>query len=254
MTRKYLSLSIFVLLALIAPVLSFAGGPSEKDAKSILSAFMGYTDLRIASVQKTLGVLAATDEARSGNWEEMKALLGTYQSSEDGLIVWYVQADGTYYTAGKGLSDEKLSDREYFPALMDGKTITGALVISKSTGRRSAVIAVPMEEGGKVIGAIGASVFLDDLSERIDSVLGLEKDAAFFALAPEGRTTLHRKTDRHFIDPRELGSPTLKKAADRMLSTDSGKVEYIFDNARKTAVYRTSPLTGWKFALASGSK
>lgn len=248
MIKKYFFLGVILSMAII-PGFSFAQSSSEKDTQSLLSAFMSYTDLRIGSVQKSLEILASTTDARSGKWENMKGLLRDYQKSDEGLIAWYVRPDGTYYTVDKGLTDEKLSDRSYFPDLMAGREIIGALVVSKSTGQRSAVIAVPMKEGGKVIGAIGATLFLDKLSEQIASILALRTDVAFFALAPNGLTTLHRKTDRHFLDPRELGSETLKKAANEMLSRNSGEVTYEFDNTTKKAIYRTSPLTQWKFAI-----
>lgn len=245
----------FVLFIATLPALAFAQPPSEtgsspgRDAQSLLSAFASYTDLRIGSVQRSLEILASTTEGRSGQWERMKGLLGGYQKSEDGLIVWYVRPDGTYYTVDKGLVNEKLSDRSYFPDLMAGMKITGALVVSKSTGQRSAVIAVPIKEGGKVVGAIGASLFLDRLAHQVASFLDLRTDTAFFAMAPNGLTTLHSKTDRHFLDPRELGSATLKKAANEMLSGTAGEVSYEFDNATKKAIYRTSSLTQWKFVL-----
>lgn len=254
MIRKNFFLRLVFGIALL-PALAFAQPTSEtrpspgKDAQSLLSAFMSYTDLRIGSVQRSLEILASTTEGRSGKWESMKALLGGYQKSEDGLIVWYVRPDGTYDTVDKGLMNVKLSDRSYFPDLMAGMKITGALVVSKSTGQRSAVIAVPIKKNGKVVGAIGVSLFLDRLSDQVGSALDLRPDAAFFAMAPNGLTTLHRKTDRHFLDPRELGSETLKNAANVMLSGASGDVSYEFDNATKHAVYRTSPVTQWKFVL-----
>jgi len=246
--KKYLFWALFLLMAII-PGLSFAQPSQEKDAQSLLSAFMSYTDLRIGSVQKSLEVLASTNEARSGKWENMKEVLGGYQKSDEGLIIWYARPDGTYYTVDKGLVAEKLSDRSYFPDLMAGREVTGALVISKSTGQRSTVIAVPVMEGGKVIGAVGATLFLDKLSEQIASILDLRTDVSFFALAPDGLTTLHKKTERHFLDPRELGSETLKKAVNEMLSRNSGEVTYEFDNATKKAIYRTSSLTQWKFVI-----
>ena len=230
--------------------LCFAQAFVEADAQSLLSAFVSYTDLRIRSVQQSLEILASTAEALSGRWESMKGLLNGYQKSDDGLTVWYSRPDGTYYTADKGLMDAKLSDRSYFPELLAGRKVVGALVVSKSTGQRSAVIAIPMKAGGKIVGAIGASLFLDKLSEQVASTLALPRDASFFALAPDGRTALHRKTDRHFLDPRELGSETLKKAANDMLSKPSGETTYEFDNITKKAIYRTSPLTQWKFAIA----
>jgi hypothetical protein len=255
MIRKGFFLRLVFCIALM-PILAFAAPTSEtpsspgKDAQSLLSAFMSYTDLRIGSVQRSLEILASTAEGRSGKWESMKGLLGGYQKSEDGLIVWYVRPDGTYDTVDKGLMNVKLSDRGYFPDLMAGMKITGALVVSKSTGQRSAIIAVPIKKNGKVVGAIGASLFLDRLSDQVGSALDLRPDAAFFAMAPNGLTTLHSKTDRHFLDPRELGSETLKNAANEMLSRASGDVTYEFDNATKHAIYRTSPVTQWKFVMA----
>ena len=43
---------------------------------------------------------------------------------------------------------------------------------------------------------------------------------------------------------------TLKRAATEMLAGTSGKTTYIFDNVTKHAIYRTSALTGWKYAIA----
>jgi hypothetical protein len=144
-----------------------------------------------------------------------------YQVSDEGFIVWYVRPDGTYYTADKGLMDKSLRDRAYFPDLMAGMKITGALVISKATGQRSAIIAVPVEVNGKVVGAVGVSLFLDRLSEQVSAALDLRPGIAFFALAPNGLTTLHRKTDRHFLDPREPGSETHQSDAKTFYSAPS---------------------------------
>ena len=240
-----------ILLTMLPFVSSASEAPSaaERDAQSLSSAFMSYTDLRIRSVQQSLEILASTPEAQSGVWKNMKGLLSGYQKSDDGLIAWFVRPDGSYYTVDKGLMNVSLADRDYFPDLMADRKVTGSLVISKSTGRRSAVIAVPIKSRGKVIGAIGASVFLDVFAEHIASVLDLRTEATFFALAPNGLTTLHRKTERHFLDPRELGSETLKKAVNEILAADSGEVSYQFDNTTKTAVYKTSPLTHWKFVI-----
>lgn len=245
-------LKVAVLLLIAIPGMSYAQTPSEAEAKSLLSAFVSYTDLRMRSVQQGLETLASTAEAKSGAWENMSALLSGYQESDGGLIVWFLRPDGTYYTVDKGLVTAKLSDRSYFNPLMSGQKTIGDVVVSKSTGLRSAVIAVPIVENGKVIGAIGVSLFLDKLSEQITAALALRENTAFFAVAPSGLTTLHKMTDRHFVDPREQGSESLRKAANEMLSTPAGEMSYRFDNVARTAVYRTSPLTQWKFAITFG--
>jgi len=87
------------------------------------------------------------------------------------------------------------------------------------------------------------------LSDQIGSILALRTDAAFFALAPNGLTTLHRKTDHHFLDPRELGSETLKKAANGLPSKTSGEATYEFDDVTRKATNWTFSLTRWEFAI-----
>jgi hypothetical protein len=240
---------IVALLVLVISGTAVAQPAPEADERSLLSAFVSYTDLRLRSVQQSLGILAASAEARSAQWKKMQPLLSGYQSADDGLVVWFVRPDGSYYTVDQGLMPVKLSDRDYFSQLMAGAPVMGVLVVSKSTGQRSAVIAVPVKQGGKVVGAIGASLFLDRLSGQLDAALALRPDAAFFALAPNGQTVLHRKTDRHFLDPRELGSESLRKAAADMLANPAGTTSYEFDNDARQALYRTSPLTQWKFAI-----
>ena len=258
MARPSLFISLFLLVLWmptpgVAQSSASIAAPTDEDANSLLSAFMSYTELRIRSVQRSLEILASTSEARSDNWSNMKNLLKGYQDSDEGFIVWYVRPDGTYYTADKGLMDKSLRDRAYFPDLMAGMKITGALVISKATGQRSAIVAVPVKVNSKVVGAVGVSLFLDKLSEQVNAALDLRSGVTFFALAPNGLTTLNRMTDRHFLDPRELGSETLKRAATEMLEGTSGKTTYEFDNVTKNAIYRTSALTEWKFAIAFGA-
>jgi len=249
MKRLLLVGVLFTLLVVVPGCAQKAPAPT---GTSILSAFMSYTDLRITSVRQSLEILASTSEVKSGKWDTMKNLLAGYEASDGGLIVWYVRPDGTYFTVEKGLMDVTLSDRDYFPDLMAGRAVTGALVVSKATGQRSAVVAVPVKKGEAVVGAIGASLFLDKLSEQVDAVLALEPGTSYFALSPDGLTTLHRTVDRHFLDPRELGSESLKTAVEEMLAVAEGEVTYEFDNATKTAVYRTSPVTQWRFAIAVG--
>lgn len=258
MFHKY-ALNLATLLAALAaaPCLAEAPAPSTVaadvqgvDAQSLLSAFMSYTDLRLRGVQQALEIIAASDEARSGNWEKMRALLTAYQKADGGLIVWFVRPDGTYYTPDKGRVDVKLSDRAYFPGLMAGERVMGALVISKATSQRSAIVAIPMLRHGKVFGAIGASLFLDRLAEQVDAALALRPEATFYALAPNGLTTLNRRAELHFLDPRERGGETLKRAAEEMLAHDAGETSYVFENVPKRAIYRTSPLTKWRFVIA----
>ncbi|PIX53214.1 MAG: hypothetical protein COZ50_14310 [Zetaproteobacteria bacterium CG_4_10_14_3_um_filter_54_28] len=253
MFRKYIFAFIASLMLLVPQMgvaqAADAHNPAEENAQSLLAAFASYTDLRLLSIQQSLEILASTTAAKSLTWERVEPLLRGYQESDGGLIVWFARPDGIYFTVDKGKVEKKLSDRSYFPALISGEKIDGELVVSKSTGKRSVVVAVPVIEEGKVVGAIGASVILDTLAEQVSASLALPSNISFFALAPSGLTALHKKTEREFLDPRELGSETLKKAANEMLTNPAGVTSYMFDNVTKKAVYRSSPLTQWKFVI-----
>jgi len=54
------------------------------------------------------------------------------------------------------------------------------------------IVAVPVKRNGEVVGGLGGSIFLDDLSQRINDALALPKNLFYYALAPNGTTTLHR--------------------------------------------------------------
>ncbi len=55
-------------------------------------------------------------------------------------------------------------------------------------------------------------------------------------MAPNGLTTLHKKTDRYFLDPWELGNESLKQATNEMLANPAGETTYEFDNVTKKAI------------------
>jgi methyl-accepting chemotaxis protein len=78
---------------------------------------------------------------------------------------------------------------------MDGETVIGDLIVSKSTGRESIVATVPVENNGDVIGALGTSIYLDDLSQSIVTDLGLSDDMVFFAVNSDDVIALHSDAD-----------------------------------------------------------
>jgi hypothetical protein len=185
----------------------------------VLNAAASLADERLESVLKTLEALAGTSDVQSADWERMKSVLQRYQENTADGAVWFALPNGAYYTAGKGLQEQTLADRAYFPKLLDGERAVGDIVTSRSTGRHVVIAAVPVKLGGSVIGALGVSMYLDKLSEEITECLGLPSDMAFVAVTEGGLVALHRDASR-------LGSP----------AGDLGQ-----------AVSITSSLTGWRF-------
>jgi hypothetical protein len=223
--------------------------PRQADMRSLLNAYSALADEHFTSVLRGLRTLASTSEVKSGKWAAMKGLLAQFrESGTTAAAVWYARPDGGYYTVKKGLSGENLADRPYFPGLLAGKEVVGDLVISRSTGKRAAVFAVPVKKGNKITGAVGVSVSVDETSLMLNKKMALPQNFVFYALDTKGRVSLHWKPELLFAYPSDLGSPTLNDAVKTMMSGKEGEVIYEFQG-RKTIYFKKSPLTGWVYAL-----
>jgi hypothetical protein len=223
--------------------------PTDPYVTSLLSALTGLVDENLAQVRHTLELLAQCAEVRSGQWDKMQGLIQAAPLPSLPQVVWFALPDGTYYTSEKGLVSQKLNDRSYFPMLMAGQRVMGDLVVSKSTGKKSIIIAVPVQRGGTVIGGVGASIFVDDLSQALNSVLKTPDDLVFYGLSPGGLTVFHRDPKLDFVDPREQKSETLKEAAEMILAEKSGEVTYEYSGTTRRMFFTTSLLTGWRIVL-----
>lgn len=221
------------------------------DGRIGVSATIALADAHIQSMVHSLELLAMTGEVRSGNWERMLPLLTRLKEIQIPAVVFYALPDGSYYTVEKGKTDQNIKNRAYFPKVMAGERTIGDLVVSRSTGKNVMVAAVPVKSGGKVIGALGVSIHLDKLSELLARELQLPSNMVLYAIdGKQGTTALHSVTRLIFEEPAKQKSETLRRAAKEMFSKKEGIVTYEFEGARKKAFFMTSPLTGWRFALA----
>lgn len=225
------------------------GSMQVADMRIILNTFTALAEEHIEGIQRSLKILSVTEEARSGQWDAMKGLLSELNKSGiNPASVWYARTDGHYYTVEKGLTDQDISDRPYFSRLMAGDNVVGDLVISMSTGKRAAVIAVPIRKDGKVIGALGVSISADEVSRKLQERMAPSKDMVFYAIDAKGQTSLHRESSRLFAFPSDMGSKTLRDAVNEMLSKQEGVVRYDF-HGEKIVFFKRSQLTGWVFAI-----
>lgn len=243
---KIRSAATLALLA-IFPTLVMGESPAAMQQK--LATFVSLTDAHITTVLRGLEVLALTETVRSGEWDMMKGEIAAVEAESVECTMWFAKPDGSYSTVERGLTDQSLKDRAYFPNLMAGENVAGPLVVSKSTGRKSVIVAVPVRQEGRIVGALGASVFLDSLSRKLREELALPAGMIFYALDTDGRTTLNHVPERVFLDPRDQGDPSMTDAANEMLRHREGRVEYEFDGAIRHVIYTTSPLTGWRCAV-----
>ena len=181
---------------------------------------VSLVDARLQQVVGALDALAAEGPVQSGDWEAMKSLLADAQAKGPHGTYWFARPDGSYFTVDKGLVGQTLSDRPYFSVVMGGKNVVGDLVVSRSTGKKAIVIAEPVKVEGRVVGAIGASLFAEEFSAALAEDLKLADGEAFFAVNAEGKAAVHSDAAKVFEDVSADGVETA-----------------------------TSPLTGWRVGI-----
>jgi hypothetical protein len=102
-----------------------------------------------------------------------------------------------------GKTDKNIADRAYFPVVMSGSNTYSELVVSRSTGKKVLVVAVPIINEEEVVGVLGISVFLEDLSDIISEQLKLSDDIVFYAVTAENQVALHTDTEMILEDKPE---------------------------------------------------
>jgi hypothetical protein len=228
MRKELLVKKVVIILGFcLALIVLTAGCGGGEDTVTIngemgVSALTALADSYIEGYVNSMEPLAMTQEVQSGQWEDMEKILEKVDDSHVGGTIWFALPDGSYYTVELGKTNLNLSDRDYFPGLMAGDEVLGPLVVSKSTGEASLIAAVPVVRGSEVIGALGTSIFLDDLSTRLAAAIDLSDDMMFCATDDDSTVALHSDTEL-------------------ILEQDPVLPENV--------VFKTSLLTGWRFAL-----
>jgi ABC-type amino acid transport substrate-binding protein len=218
-------------------------------ADPALAAICDGTDGKLETVLRTYEVMAFTTDVKSQDWQKISPLLRTLETNEPDVLTWYARPDGSYYTVADGLTTANLKSRSYFPVVLNGSESVGTVVVSKATGRNAAIVAVPVKEGSSVTGVLGASVYLDLLTDEFRSEV--PSSYVFYAIDREGTYALHSDKGQISRDTATVSQGTSYGDALRQVrAAESGTVTYDDGGIRYNAVFRTSPLTGWKFVVA----
>lgn len=241
-------------LAFSAASLS-AEPPRESFKLDALLALRGYeatVEEHLNGVLNGLKALAATRDAMSGEWDRIDLPLARFGTNvPSGAAFWFAKPDGSYFTAEKGRVDQNLEDRSYFSEIMKGRDVIGNLVISKSTGERSVIVATPILADGHIVGVLGASLSAKRIATLVSDEIGFPDNIVFYALDTEGLTALHKDASLIFEFPSDIGDQSLKSAVQKMLSEPEGEVRYRFRDTDRIVIFHRSRTTGWTFALGT---
>lgn len=212
-----------------------------------VSSFMSLSDGHLQDMANSLKALAENESVRTGDWEKIRGPLQQVASLNVDAVNWFALPNGDYWTVQQGAAGN-ISDRPYFAQLLRGESVLGAPVVSKSTNKNTAIVAVPVYGmDGKIVGALGASVYLDKLSERLRTEMGVTNEI-FYSFNSTPLITLNWDPALIFSDPTQLG-PELSSAFNDMLQKNEGIESYSFMGQTRTVAFRKSEITQWWYAF-----
>jgi C4-dicarboxylate-specific signal transduction histidine kinase len=197
---------------------------NQADLRMEVSALTALADNHTVDYLDLLQYLAATPEVQSADWEQMKDVISKQTQTRIAARVWFVLPDGSAYYPDQGKAAQGLSDRDYFPKLMAGNTVIGSTLVGKISGVKSYLVAVPVKKDGKVVGGLGTTPYLDELSQTLSKEMGLDSSRVFYALDGNGAVALSSDPSQIMADKPDLA---------------------------RNVVWQTSTLTGWRFALGT---
>lgn len=236
-----------------SPATTTAAAPFTVAGSVALHSLVSLSDGHLQKLSDVLGILATTDAVRSGEWERIRVPLADAARVNVPAVLWFARTDGTYWSVAQGRVAGTLADRPYFSRALAGRTVLGDLVVSRSTARNVAIVAVPVRgRNDAVVGVLGASVHLDSLSALLRREMGgLEAGLIFFAVDAKPLGALNSDTTLIFTEPMRIGDAGMRRAFTEMLASHEGAVTYDFRGSRRTVLYRRSPVTGWWYGFGA---
>ena len=213
---------------------------------TVLSLMVNSFEERVFGIITSLRILAGTPQVMSGEWSQMQPLLKRFNDSYEGLAM-YILLNGDYYSVQRGWTGLNLSDRGYFPVLQDGGEVMGYQVMSRSTGKRSVVFAVPVPSSGEIAGYVGLSAFFEEWNSRLTELFGQTSELHFYAFDAQNTLAL---TDEYplLLGSLEVPVDGLSERIDS-LEGERGSFLYVSAGTMRLAEYRRSPSTGWIFMV-----
>lgn len=226
-------------------------GKDENQSKlystqNVLPLLTGFIDAELVKYLDGLELLTLTNQVQSLKWKKIKSLVIAREKMLPAGRIWFLRPDGSYYTSVDDLTSKNLKTRSYFPGLMQGNKILGSVVTSKSTGRTVAIAAAPIKIKHKVKGALGTSIYLQDLNDNVQKSFPISSHQMFMAVASNGIIALH--SDASLIGQNiEIISTKISAS----LTENKGDISFNYAGRKWQGKYIKSSLTGWCIILVN---
>lgn len=209
--------------------------------QGLINYFNGFTNV-VTILSNNYDILNVD---QNNNFDYVPGLLGNIkEANEDIVSAYYGTASGkiTIYPSEEIPDDYDATKRPWYEQAIEaeGKVIITSTYTDAITGENIISIAKAVVNEGQTVGVVGVDCTLSTLADKIATKkIG---DAGYvFITSLDGYVLAHPNKDL-------INTDIASKLSfwEEAKSTDSGFVEYDYDEKSKFGVYQTNELTGWK--------
>lgn len=171
--RKLVSIMILITLVPMAALSTYFLYQSRTDALSgqaeaslnLTKSVAHQIDEFVAGNVNIIKVVSQLESVRQlDSAEGEKDLTALIREVPQFALIFVTDQTGMQIARSDGRAQkDSLADRAYFSPVMSGETVVSDVLISKTTGKPSVVIAVPIKSGDKVVGMAGGTLDLSQI-------------------------------------------------------------------------------------------
>jgi PAS domain S-box-containing protein len=244
-----------VALLVWPPVNRLLATSVQQEAREQLDRQVQSLDTQLRTLQARLDAYTLLPQVRTGTPESITALLHPLTAAFPGAdVVNFISVDGTIRIPGK--PSVSVRDRYYFPQLQRGEPVVTKAIVSIASNVPEVLILRPVRNmEGQVTGAIGASLRLTDVLERIKAIQ--LRSPGFALLVDEDGRTLSTVPFRGVAASSALfrgdnpkdASPAWQAMLARMRSRDADTTTLQLNDQPYRVFFQRLPALGWRLAV-----
>lgn len=152
---------------------------------------------------RVLKTVAKLPEIRSMKADQQVATLTTVQESYPWIfLIHTIGTDGMDVARNDKNPLTNYADRKYFQDSINGKDLTWQTLISRTNGKPSLVIAMPIRDHGTIVGVLQAAMAIEDISRIVLNWRAGTTGYAF--LVDDGGTVIAHARDEYVKTQRKL--------------------------------------------------
>jgi sensor histidine kinase YesM len=196
-------------------------------------------------------ILSKTDEAQQRDIEKLKEYILERKDIYDDYEMFMVSDVRGQYKGTTGF-DASISERDYFHAVMQGRTVVSDPVISKATGIPVIEVAAPIRNSrDQVIGAIIGTVKMTYLTQIVMAEK-FGKTGFPYMINQDGLIMIHPDKEKIFKENLlQSQSKSLVSVVNKMIKGGTGVDYYTSsDGVENIVTYSIVNSTGWPIAIS----